>query len=183
MYLYSFVAWVNFTFYIIFLNWNNFFSSIRPFYLSYLNLTVLNLMLSITLAVYIKLFKKMTCYVFSVASVMSNSLQPVDCSLPVSSLCGIFPAIIRDWVAMPSYGGIFPTLGSNLCILHCRRILYCWTTEEAHKKWLILTEFFTPNKFYQHVDIFYDSASICIVKYQNFFFSFKCKPDEQNDLF
>ena len=105
MHLHNFVAWVNFTFYIIFLNWNNFFSSIRQFYLSYLNLTVLNLMLSITLAVYIKLFKKMTCCVFSVASVMSNSLQPVDCSLPVSSVCGIFPARIQDWVAMPSYGG------------------------------------------------------------------------------
>ena len=27
--------------------------------------------------------------------------------------------------------GIFPTQGSNSCLLHCRRILYCWATREA----------------------------------------------------
>ena len=31
--------------------------------------------------------------------------NPVDCSLPGSSVCGIFQARIREWVAMPSSRG------------------------------------------------------------------------------
>ena len=45
----------------------------------------------------------------------------VDCSLPGSSLHGIFQAVILKWVAMPSSRGIFPTQGSNpclFCLLH-----------------------------------------------------------------
>ena len=30
--------------------------------------------------------------------------------------------------------GIFSTLGSNQCLLHCRQILCCWTTREALTK-------------------------------------------------
>ena len=58
----------------------------------------------------------------------------MDCSLPVSSVHGI---------SLKSMGvgchvllqGTFPTQGSNyclLCLLHCRWILYCWATREAH---------------------------------------------------
>ena len=36
----------------------------------------------------------------SVASVMSNSLRPVDCSLPGSSVHGILRARILEWVAI-----------------------------------------------------------------------------------
>ena len=50
--------------------------------------------------------------------------DPMDCSLPGCSVRGIFQARILEWVAMPSFQGIFPTQGFNLGLLHCRQILY-----------------------------------------------------------
>ena len=44
--------------------------------------------------------------------------NPVDCSLPGSSVYGILQARILEWVAMPSSRGIFPTQGSNSSLLH-----------------------------------------------------------------
>ena len=44
------------------------------------------------------------------------------CSLPGSSVHGISPGKIPEWVAMLS-SGIFPTQGSNLHPLHCRQSL------------------------------------------------------------
>ena len=47
--------------------------------------------------------------------------DPVDCSLPGSSVHGILQARILEWVAMPSSRGIFPNQGLNphlLCLLH-----------------------------------------------------------------
>ena len=38
-------------------------------------------------------------------SVMSNSLWPMDCSRPSSSVHGIFQARTLEWVAMPSFRG------------------------------------------------------------------------------
>ena len=37
---------------------------------------------------------------------MSNSCDPVDCSLPRSSVHGILQARILEWVAIPSSGGL-----------------------------------------------------------------------------
>ena len=37
---------------------------------------------------------------------------------------GILQARILGWVAFPFLQGILPTLGSNLGLPHCRRILY-----------------------------------------------------------
>ena len=51
-------------------------------------------------------------------SVMSDSLQLHGCSLPGPSVHGILQARILEWVAMPSSRGIFPTQGSNPCLLH-----------------------------------------------------------------
>ena len=48
--------------------------------------------------------------------------DPMDCSLPGSSVHGILQARILEWVAIPQ--GIFPTRGSNPGFLHCREILY-----------------------------------------------------------
>ena len=48
--------------------------------------------------------------------------DPMDCSLPGSSVHGILQARILEWVAIPQ--GIFPTQGSNPSFLHCRQILY-----------------------------------------------------------
>ena len=50
--------------------------------------------------------------------------NPMDCSLPGSSVHGISQARILEWVVILSQG-IFPTQGSNLGLLHCRQIHYC----------------------------------------------------------
>ena len=60
--------------------------------------------------------------------------DPMDHSPPGSSVLGISPARILEWLAMPSSKGIFLILGSNphhLCHLHCRRILYVLNHREA----------------------------------------------------
>ena len=44
--------------------------------------------------------------------------NPMDCSLPGSSVHGIFQARILEWVVISS------SKGSNSCLLHCRQILY-----------------------------------------------------------
>ena len=41
-------------------------------------------------------------FVCSVTSGVSNSVTPMDCSPPGSSVCGILQARILEWVAMPS---------------------------------------------------------------------------------
>ena len=43
---------------------------------------------------------------------------PMNCSLPGSSVHGIFQARTLQWVAIAFSGGIFLTQGSNLCLLH-----------------------------------------------------------------
>ena len=50
--------------------------------------------------------------------------DPMDCSLPGSSVHGILQARILEWVAIPFSRGSFPTQGSNPGLLHCRQILY-----------------------------------------------------------
>ena len=39
--------------------------------------------------------------------------DPMDCSLPGSSLHGILQARVLEWVAISFHQGIFPTQGSN----------------------------------------------------------------------
>ena len=56
--------------------------------------------------------------------VVSNSCDPMDCSLPGSSVHRIFHARILEWVVISFSRGIFPTQGLNLSLLHCRQILY-----------------------------------------------------------
>ena len=58
----------------------------------------------------------------------------LDCSPPGSSFHGILQARILEWVAMPSSrGSSWPRDGNHICLhlLHCRQILYHWTTWEA----------------------------------------------------
>ena len=53
--------------------------------------------------------------------------DPMDYSLPDSSVHEIFQARAVEWVAFFLLQGLFPTQRSNLrllCLLHCRRILY-----------------------------------------------------------
>ena len=57
--------------------------------------------------------------------------DPMDCSLPGSSVLGILQARILEWVAIP----FFLTQGPNLGLLQCRQILYCLSTREALKSY------------------------------------------------
>ena len=60
--------------------------------------------------------------------------DPMDHSLPGSSVHGILQARMLEWVAMSSSRGIFPTQGSKLHLLrllHCKQILYCWAITET----------------------------------------------------
>ena len=50
--------------------------------------------------------------------------DPMDCSLPGSSLHGIFQARILEWEAIILLQEIFPTQGSNPGLLHCGQTLY-----------------------------------------------------------
>ena len=50
--------------------------------------------------------------------------DPMDCSLPVSSIYGILQPRIVEQIAIPFFQGIFPTQGLNPGLLHCRQILY-----------------------------------------------------------
>ena len=55
--------------------------------------------------------------------------DPVDCSLPGSSIHGILQDRILKWVAMISSRGSFLAQGSNLhllCLLNWQTVLYRW---------------------------------------------------------
>ena len=60
-----------------------------------------------------------TCtHVRCVASVVSDSLWPVGCSPPGSSVCGVLQARMLEWVAMPfSRGSSQPRDETRLCLL------------------------------------------------------------------
>ena len=47
----------------------------------------------------------------------------MDCSLPGSSVRGIFQARVLVWVAISFSRGVFPTQGSNPGLPHCRQML------------------------------------------------------------
>ena len=66
-------------------------------------------------------WKKMLCLVTRSCPTVCH---PVDCSLPGSSVHGIFQARILEWVAMPSSRGIFLPQGLNTGLPHCRWFLY-----------------------------------------------------------
>ena len=66
--------------------------------------------------------------------VVSDSLQPLDCSLPGSSVHGILQARILEWVAMTSSKGSSQPWDQTW-FLHCRKILY-----------FLRSKFFTPGK-------------------------------------
>ena len=55
---------------------------------------------------------------------MSDSCNPMDSSLPGSSVHGILQARMLEWAAISFYRESSLTQGLNLGLLHCRQILY-----------------------------------------------------------
>ena len=55
----------------------------------------------------------------------------MDCSRQAPLSMGILQARMLEWVAMPSFQGIFPTQGSNPGLLHYKLILYCLSHKES----------------------------------------------------
>ena len=74
-----------------------------------------------------------------VAQLCPTLCDTMDCSLPGSSVHGIFLAIVLEWIAISFSRGIFPTQGSNPGLPHCRQRLYrivdrrftAWATREV----------------------------------------------------
>ena len=64
------------------------------------------------------------CCAVLICSVMSNSLQPMDCRPPGSSIHGNSPGKNTRVGCHALLQGIFPTQGSNPGLPHCRQILY-----------------------------------------------------------
>ena len=50
--------------------------------------------------------------------------DPMDCSLPSSSIRGFFQARMLEWVAISFSRGFFLTEGSNPGLVHCGQVLY-----------------------------------------------------------
>ena len=81
--------------------------------------------------------------------------NPLDCSLPGSSVQGIFQTRILEWVAIFLLQGIFLTQGFNshlLCFLHSRHILYPLSHQgsslrDSQRQFPVTKE--TMNSFYQ----------------------------------
>ena len=59
-----------------------------------------------------------------VAQLCPTLCDPMDYSLPGSSVHGVPQATILEWVSVLFSRGFFPTQGSNSGIPHCRQILY-----------------------------------------------------------
>ena len=67
-----------------------------------------------------------------VAPSCSTLCDPMDCTLPGSSVHGILQGRILEWVAISfSKGSFWPRNRTWVCLLHCRQILYRLSTREA----------------------------------------------------
>ena len=99
--------------------------------------------------------------VYSMGSVSRSVVS--DCGLPGSSVHGILPARILEWVAILQR--IFLTQGSNPGLLHCRQILYHLSYRKDPNYYMYwykigyLCEFFklllTLIEFFPHVLLFW----------------------------
>ena len=76
-------------------------------------------------------FSTLCCAVLS-RSVMSDSLWPLDCSPPGSSVRGILQARILEWIAMPYSGGSSQPRDWTQVSLIAGRFLTVRATREAH---------------------------------------------------
>ena len=63
--------------------------------------------------------------------------DPTDCSLPGSSIHGIFQARELKWVAISFSRKIFPTQGLNPGLPHCRQTLYCLSHQGSQESTVV----------------------------------------------
>ena len=66
-------------------------------------------------------------------SVVSNHCDPIDCSLPSSSVHGILQARILEWIAMPAYKGSSQLKDWTQVSGIAGRFFTLWAIREAHK--------------------------------------------------
>ena len=84
---------------------------------------------------------------------MSNCLQPHDCSLPGSSVQGIFQARILEWISTSFSKGSSPPR-DWICVSYIGRwILYHWATQEVSLS-LASFNFLLPFFFFKFYFIF-----------------------------
>ena len=101
---------------------------------------------------------------------MFNSFcNPIDCPWD-------FPGKNTGADCLFPLQGIFPTQRSNLHLLHCSRILYCWATREVHinthvyrkrviiRNWLMWLDKLTSNKIWRLHQQMETQESQCVVQ-------------------
>ena len=67
--------------------------------------------------------------------------DPMDCSLPGSSVYGVFQARVLEWVDHFLLQGIFPTQGSNPGLLNYRKTLYCLSHQGSQLRSSLVANF------------------------------------------
>ena len=87
-------------------------------------------MLNLTLTIRLRWCSSESCMLCAqVASVMSDSYEPTDCSLSGSSVHGILQARMLEWVAIPfSRGSSRPRDQTHISYVSCigKQVLYHW---------------------------------------------------------
>ena len=85
----------------------------------------------------VKIFQYTTMVIMNeVIQLCLTLCDPMDCSLPGSSVHGIFQAIVLEWIAISFSRGIFPIQGSNPRLPHCRQTLYRLSHQGSPPWWL-----------------------------------------------
>ena len=84
---------------------------------------------------------------------MSDSCDPMDCSWPGSSVCGIFPARILEWAAISSSRGSSQPRDQIWVSCTAGRFFTGWGSREAHV--YICTCIYPPIYLYQYWCLFH----------------------------
>ena len=103
------------------------------------------------------------CYIYWYKHVLScsvvyDSCDPIDCSLPGSSVHGGSPGKNSGVGCNALLQEIFPTQGSNPSLPHCRCILYCLNHQGSHLYFsegvFLIHEIISLFKFYEYFNRF-----------------------------
>ena len=86
---------------------------------------------------------------FSVAKLCQTLCDPMDCSLPGSSIHGIFQARILEWVAISSSRGSSQLRDQTHVSCIGRQILYHWATWEAISPYIFVIRYNSNRKLIQ----------------------------------